>query len=52
VADRVIGIDKGVSLLMIDNYQNDGFIQKLYMKNEYIKKGTDLLGWKKIAGDK
>jgi len=50
VADRVIGIDKGITLLMIDNYQNDGFIQKLYMSNEYVKKGADLLGWQKAKG--
>ena len=48
VADRVIGIDKGVTLLMIDNYQNDGFIQKLYMQNEHIQNGAKLIGFKTV----
>ena len=48
VADRVIGIEKGPTLLAIDSYQNDGFIQKLYMKNEHIQKGAELIGLKKV----
>jgi len=47
-ADRVIGIDKGVTLLMIDNYQNDKFIQKLYMQNENVKRGAELIGFKAV----
>ena len=44
-ADIVIGIDKGVTLLMIENYRSN-LIYDLYMNNKYVKKATDLLGWK------
>ncbi|PEC48703.1 hypothetical protein COJ46_02630 [Bacillus sp. AFS077874] len=45
VSDRVIGIDKGVTLLMIENYQT-GLIWDLYMKNDFVKNGAKILGWK------
>jgi hypothetical protein len=45
-ADHVIGIDKGITLLMIENYRS-GIIWELYMKNKYVNRGIDLLGWKK-----
>jgi len=45
VCDIVIGIDKGISLLMIENYRS-GLIYDLYMKNKYIKKAIKLLEWK------
>uniref|UniRef100_UPI00286FEEDE glucoamylase family protein n=1 Tax=Niallia taxi TaxID=2499688 RepID=UPI00286FEEDE len=45
VSDRVIGIDKGATLLMIENYQS-GLIWDLYSSNKYIKKGAEVLGWK------
>ncbi|MCU9612674.1 hypothetical protein OEV98_03730 [Caldibacillus lycopersici] len=44
-ANHVIGIDKGITLLMIENYQS-GLIWDLYMKNKYVKKGIELLNWK------
>lgn len=37
-----IGIDKGISLLMIENYLS-GLIWKEFMKNTYIKNGMQLL---------
>ncbi|MFB7142922.1 glucoamylase family protein [Gottfriedia sp. NPDC056225] len=37
--------DKGATLLMIENYET-GLIWDLYLKNEYIKKGSKMLGWK------
>ncbi len=37
-----IGIDKGISMIMIENYLS-GNIWKYIMKNEYIKKGLELL---------
>jgi len=40
-----IGIDKGITLLMIENYRSD-LIYNLYMNNKYIKKSIELLGWK------
>jgi hypothetical protein len=45
-SDHVIGIDKGITLLMIENYQT-GLVWDLFMKNKYVKNGADLLGWKK-----
>jgi len=41
-----IGIDKGISLLMIENY-NSGLIWELTMRNKHIQRGLDLLGLKK-----
>lgn len=41
-ADRVIGIDKGITLLMIENYKT-GFVWDLYMKNKYVRRGMELL---------
>ncbi len=38
----VIGIDKGVSLLMLANYEND-FVHKIMMKNEQILRGLNNL---------
>ncbi len=45
-AKGFIGIDKGITLLMIENYQT-GLIWKLYMQNEWIKKGAERLGFVK-----
>lgn len=41
-AKESIGIDKGISLIMIENYLN-GTIWKLFMKNNYIKNGLNIL---------
>jgi len=41
-AKEYIGIDKGIELLMIENYL-DGTIWKYFMKNNYVKKGLELL---------
>ncbi|WP_370295778.1 glucoamylase family protein [Rossellomorea marisflavi] len=43
-SDHVIGIDKGITLLMIENYKT-GFVWDLYMKNSYVKKAAELLNW-------
>jgi len=45
VADIVIGIDKGITLMMIENYRSN-LIHDLYMNHEIVKKATALLGWK------
>lgn len=37
-----IGIDKGILMIMIENYFT-GLIWKYFMKNEYVKKGLDIL---------
>ena len=42
----VIGIDKGISLLMLANFQND-IVYKIMMKNSNILKGLDHLQIKK-----
>lgn len=39
----VIGIDKGITLLMIENYR-DGFVWKTYMKNMFVRQGADKIG--------
>ena len=40
--ENVIGIDKGISLLMIENYRT-GLIWNLTMQNKYIQKAMELL---------
>lgn len=45
-AKEYIGIDKGIELLMLENYLN-GTIWKYFMKNEYVRKGLELLEFKK-----
>ncbi len=42
VSDIFIGIDKGITLLMIENYRS-GLIWDLVMKNKYILKALELL---------
>lgn len=42
-AKEVIGIDKGISMLMIENYLAQS-IWKYFMKNKYIQKGLEILG--------
>ncbi len=41
-AKECIGIDKGTSMLMIENYLT-GLIWKYFMKNQYVKKGLEKL---------
>ena len=41
-AKEYIGIDKGTSMLMIENYLT-GLIWKYFMKNQYVKKGLEKL---------
>ena len=45
-AKECIGIDKGISMIMIENYLS-GIIWKYFMKNQYVKKGLELLGFEK-----
>ncbi len=46
-ASDVIGIDKGISLLMLANDQND-FVYSVMMKNEVIQKGLQRLGFERV----
>lgn len=41
-AKECIGIDKGISMLMIENYLT-GLIWNYFMKNQYVKKGLEKL---------
>lgn len=43
---EVIGIDKGISMIMIENYLSQ-LIWKCFMKNEYVKNGMEILKIKK-----
>lgn len=43
-AKDYVGIDKGISLLMIANYESD-MIWDLFMQNENVQKGMDVLGF-------
>ena len=45
-AEEYIGIDKGIELVMIENYLN-GTIWKYFMQNKYVKSGLDKLGFRK-----
>lgn len=40
-----IGIDKGIEVIMIENYLN-GTIWKYFMMNKYVQKGLNKLGFK------
>lgn len=42
--DYEIGIDKGISMIMIENYRT-GLIWNLVSQNKYIKKAFDILGF-------
>ena len=39
-----IGIDKGITALMIDNKEN-GLIWELFMRNEHVQRGLEVLGF-------
>ncbi len=39
---EVIGIDKGISMMMIENYLSQ-LLWKQFMKNEYVQKGLEML---------
>lgn len=43
-AKEYIGIDKGIELLMIENYLNET-IWKYFMRNEYVINGLKILGF-------
>ena len=42
VAKEYLGIDKGIEVLMIENYLT-GFVWKYMMKNKYIRNGLKIL---------
>ena len=45
IAKDVIGIDKGISLLMIENYRSE-LVWKYFMQSEHIQVAIDVLGFK------
>lgn len=46
-SERVIGIDKGITLLMIEN-ERSGLIWDLYMNNAIIQRAQKLLGFRTL----
>ncbi|MGC9796827.1 hypothetical protein MNL76_07200 [Fervidobacterium riparium] len=46
VSKMYIGIDKGIEVLMIENYKT-GMIWDIVMKNKYVQKGLELIGFKR-----
>ncbi|MDD4000662.1 MAG: glucoamylase family protein [Bacilli bacterium] len=46
-ASDIIGIDKGISVLMIENYLS-GMIWKIFMEIEYIQDGLENLNFKRV----
>lgn len=46
-AEEYIGIDKGIELVMIENYLN-GTIWEYMMKSKYVKKGLEILQFSQI----
>lgn len=46
-AKEYIGIDKGIEIVMIENYLN-GTIWKYFMKNEFVKKAMEILEIKDV----
>lgn len=47
-AEDVIGIDKGITVLMAGNYINDGIVWKYFMQNKNIRKAMDRLGFTEV----
>ncbi len=47
ISEKYIGIDKGISMIMIDNYLN-GTIHRYFMKHEIIKKAIKVLNFNKL----
>jgi hypothetical protein len=43
----VLGIDKGISVLMIENYRSE-LIWEMFMANDYVQSGLDVLGFQSI----
>lgn len=46
-APDVLGIDKGITLLMIENYRSE-LIWDMFMANAYVQNGLDVLGFQSI----
>jgi hypothetical protein len=46
-ANDIIGIDKGISFLMIENYLS-GMIWQIYMEVPYIQEAIDVLDFQRI----
>lgn len=46
-ANDIIGIDKGISLVMLENYMS-GMVWKIFMEIDYIEVGLENLGFTKV----
>ncbi len=44
---HVLGIDKGISLLMIENYRSE-LIWDMFMANDFVQTGLDVLGFQTV----
>lgn len=47
-ASDVIGIDKGITVLMIENYRS-GFVWEYFMRNESVQAGLEVLGFTRVT---
>lgn len=47
-ANDIIGIDKGISLVMLENYMS-GMIWEIFMEIDYVQKGLQNLDFQKVA---
>ena len=47
VANSVIGIDKGITVLMIENYRSE-IIWKTFMQIDYIQTALEVLGFSHV----
>ena len=50
-AKEYIGIDKGIGLVMMENYL-EGTIWKYFMRNAYVKKGLEMLEFAEESREK
>lgn len=50
-ANDIIGIDKGISVLMIENYLSE-MIWKIFMEVEYVQKGLENLNFSYVGEEK
>lgn len=46
-ATDIIGIDKGISVIMIENYIS-GFVWNMFMDNKYVQAGLEELGFNEV----
>ncbi|CCC57812.1 glucoamylase family protein [Caloramator australicus] len=50
VSEDYVGIDKGITLIMIENYIT-GFVWNTFMKNDHVKKAFELLEFRPVKDE-